>query len=81
MRNLKAWKDNLKVQVSGEPHRVKPGGDIGPSCNTHNVTVAAIIHLQFSTLFLQWLLEYKPNSREMSFSIIEVGSFEVNWKV
>jgi hypothetical protein len=74
-------KDKLRVWVSSEPHRVKPGGDTAPNCNTPSVTVAATIHLQFSTLFLQWLLEYKPNSREMTFSIIEVGSFEVNWKV
>jgi hypothetical protein len=30
---------------------------------------------------LLWLLQYKPNSRKVAFSIIEVGSFEVNWKV
>jgi hypothetical protein len=29
-------------------------------------------------VFIQWLLQYKPNTREMAFSNIEVGSFEVN---
>jgi hypothetical protein len=40
-------------------------------CNTPGVTVAVTIHLQ-------WLLQYKSNSREMAFFIIEVGSFNVN---
>jgi hypothetical protein len=31
VRNPKAWKDNPGVWVSDEPHRVKPGGDTGPS--------------------------------------------------
>jgi hypothetical protein len=41
------------------------------ACNTPGVTVVATSHLQFSLL---WLLQYKPNSREMAFSIIKVGS-------
>jgi hypothetical protein len=49
----------------------------GLCCNTPGVPVAATIHLQF----LLWLLQYKPNSRDMMFSIIEVRSIEVNWKV
>jgi hypothetical protein len=47
------------------------------NCNTPSVIVTATVHLHLS---LQWLLQYKPNSREMPFSIIEVGSIEVNWK-
>jgi hypothetical protein len=34
-----------------------------------------------STVFIQWLLWYKLNSRKMAFSINEVGSFEVYLKV
>jgi hypothetical protein len=44
-------------------------------CNTPGVTIVATVYLQF---YLQWLVQYKPSSREMSFSIIEVWSFEVN---
>jgi hypothetical protein len=43
-------------------------------CNTRGVTVAAIVSLQL-------LLQYKPYLRKVACSIIEVGSFEVNWKV
>jgi hypothetical protein len=47
-------------------------------CNALGVTVADIAYLQFSIIFLPCLLQHEPNSREMAFSIIEVGSFEVN---
>jgi hypothetical protein len=43
-------------------------------CNTFGVTVAAIVSLHL-------LLQYKPNLRKVACSIIEVESFEVNWKV
>jgi hypothetical protein len=44
-------------------------------CSNYNISIVA------STILTQCLLQYKPNAMKMVFSVNEVGSFEVNWKV
>jgi hypothetical protein len=44
-------------------------------CSSYYISTVASIVLS------RCLLQYKLNSRKMMFSINEVGSFEVNWKV
>jgi hypothetical protein len=50
---------------------------ITPWCYYSSYSISTVT----SIVLTQCLLQYKPNSRKLVFSINEVESFEVNWKV
>jgi hypothetical protein len=53
----------------------------GEGCNTRCYCSSYNTSTIVSTLFIQWWLQYKPNSMKMVFSTNGVGSFWVNLKV
>jgi hypothetical protein len=53
----------------------------GEGCNTLVYCSSYSISTSDSTVLIECLLQYKPNSRKMYVLFLKIGIFEVNWKV
>jgi hypothetical protein len=62
--------------ISVDPSKVQDVF-VTPLCYCSSYSISAVA----STVLTHYLVQYKPNLRKIVFSINEVGSFKVNWKV
>jgi hypothetical protein len=62
--------------ISVDPSKVQDVF-VTPLCYCSGYSISAVA----STVLTHYLVQYKPNLRKIVFSINEVGSFKVNWKV